>query len=179
MREKAGMTSAPASDGRTGSQNGSVRAQGILDDVNVQLLRALLADPRLPIAELARRVEMSGPAVADRLQRLEAAGVIAGFRLDVNPGALGRPLGAYVRIRPGPGQVGAIIELAERIPQVVECHRVTGEENVLLKVQAADMDELTEVVDLFFALGQITTSIVQHSPILHRCVSLPASVDAR
>jgi len=69
--------------------------------------------------------------------------------------------------------IDAIIELAERIPQVVECHRVTGEENVLLKVQAADMDELTEVVYLFFALGQITTSIVQHSPVPPRCVPLP------
>jgi len=158
MREKAGNTIATAPDGRTRSQNGSGRAQVILDEVNVGLLRALLADPRLAIAELARRVELSGPAVADRLQRLEAAGVIAGYRLDVSPAALGRPLGAYVRIRPGPNQVGAIIELAERTPQVVECHRVTGDENVLLKVQAADMDELTEVVDLFF-LGQITTSI--------------------
>ena len=175
MREKAGSTVATASNGRTRSQDGSGRAQVILDEINVGLLRALLADPRLPIAELARRVEMSGPAVADRLQRLEAAGVIAGYRLDVNPAALGRPLGAYVRIRPGPGQVGAIIELAERTPQVVECHRVTGEENVLLKVQAVDMNELTEVVDLFFALGQITTSIVQQSPIRQRCVPLPAS----
>ncbi len=173
MREKAGSTVATASDGRTRSQNGSGRAQVILDDVNVGLLRALLADPRLAIAELARRVELSGPAVADRLQRLEAAGVIAGYRLDVSPAALGRPLGAYVRIRPGPGQVGAIIELAERTPQVVECHRVTGDENVLVKVQAADMDELTEVVDLFFALGQITTSIVQQSPVPPRSVPLP------
>lgn len=173
MLEKMGSTVAPAPDGRTRSQNGSGRAQVILDEVNVGLLRALLADPRLPIAELARRVEMSGPAVADRLQRLEAAGVIAGYRLDVNPAALGRPLAAYVRIRPGPNQVGAIIELAERTPQVVECHRVTGEENILMKVQAADTDELTEVVDLFFALGQITTSIVQRSPVLPRCVPLP------
>jgi Lrp/AsnC family transcriptional regulator, leucine-responsive regulatory protein len=173
MREKAGSTVATAPNGRTRSQNGSGRAQVILDEINVRLLRALLADPRLAIAELARRVELSGPAVADRLQRLEAARVIAGYRLDVSPAALGHPLGAYVRIRPGPGQVGAIIELAERTPQVVECHRVTGDENVLLKVQAADMDELTEVVDLFFALGQITTSIVQHSPVPPRCVPLP------
>jgi len=70
--------------------------------------------------------------------------------------------------------VGAILELAELTLQVVECHRVTGEENVLLKVQAADMDELTDVVDLFFALGQITTSIVQRSPVPPRCVPLPA-----
>ena len=176
MREKAGSTVATAPDGRTRLQNGSGRAQVILDAINVGLLRALLDVPRLAIAELARRVELSGPAVADRLQRLEAAGVIAGYRLDVSPAALGRPPGAYVRIRPGPGQVGAIIELAERTPQVVECHRVTGDENVLLKVQAADMDELTEVVDLFFALGQITTSIVQRSPVPTRCVPLP---DAR
>jgi Lrp/AsnC family transcriptional regulator, leucine-responsive regulatory protein len=173
MREKAGNRVAIAPDGRTHSQNGSGRAQVILDEVNVGLLRALLADPRLAIAELARRVELSGPAVADRLHRLESAGVIAGCRLDVSPAALGRPLGAYVRIRPGPGQLGAIIELAKRTPQVVECHRVTGDENVLLKVQAADMDELTEVIDLFFALGQITTSIVQYSPVPPRSVPLP------
>src|SRR3984893_11716613 len=168
MGEKVGSTVANAPDGRTRLQNGSGRAQVILDEINVGLLRALLADPRLAIAELARRVELSGPAVADRLQRLEAAGVIAGYRVDVSPARLGRPLGAYVRVRPGPGQVGAIIELAERTPQVVECHRVTGEEDVLLKVQAADTDEVTEVVNLFFALGQITTSIVQRSPVLPR-----------
>ena len=67
----------------------------------------------------------------------------------------------------------AILELAERTPQVVECHRVTGDENVLLKVQVADMDELTEVVDLFFVLGQITTSIIQRSAVPPRSLPLP------
>ena len=99
--------------------------------------------------------------------------MITGYRLDLSPAALGRPLAAYVRIRPGPGQVGAIIELAERTPQVVECHRVTGEESVLLKVQAVDTDELTDIADLFFALGQTSTSIVQRSPILPRSIPLP------
>jgi Lrp/AsnC family leucine-responsive transcriptional regulator len=140
----------------------------VLDAINVQLLQALVDDPRIPVAELARRVELSAPAVAERLQRLEAAGVIAGYRLELNPAALGLPLAAYVRIRPGPGQVGAVLAQAERTPQVVECHRVTGEENILLKVHVADMDELTEVVDLFFALGQATTSLVQCSPIPRR-----------
>ena len=156
-----------------GLPNGNGRSRVTLDGVKVRLLRALLDDPRLPIAELARRVDLSGPAVAERIQRLEAAGVIAGYRLDLSPAALGRALAAYVRIRPGPGQVAAIIELAERTPQVVECHRVTGDENVLLKVQVADTDELTEVVDLFFPMGQITTSIVQRSPVPPRGVPLP------
>jgi Lrp/AsnC family leucine-responsive transcriptional regulator len=146
----------------------------VLDEVNVRLLRALLDDPRLSIAELARRVELSAPAVAERLQRLEAAGVIAGYRLELDPAALGLPLTAYVRIRPGPGQVRAIAELAQRTPQVVECHRVTGDDHFLLKVHAADIDELTQVVDLFFALGQATTSIVQCSPVPGRTVPVRA-----
>jgi Lrp/AsnC family transcriptional regulator, leucine-responsive regulatory protein len=104
---------------------------------------------------------------------LEAAGVIAGYRLDVSPAALGRPLGAYVWIRPGPNQVGAIIDLAERTPQVVECHRVKGEENVLLKVQAADADELTEVVDLLLCAG--TGHIVDRSALACPSAQRPAT----
>ena len=87
--------------------------------------------------------------------------MIAGYRLDVSPAALGRPLGAYVRIRPGPDRsVRYRVGRADSAGGGVSSG--DGEENVLLKVQAADMDELTEVVDLFFALGQITTSIVRH-----------------
>jgi Lrp/AsnC family leucine-responsive transcriptional regulator len=67
-----------------GFPNGNGRSRVTLDAVNVRLLRALLDDPRLPIAELARRVDLSGPAVAERIQRLEAAGVIAGYRLDLS-----------------------------------------------------------------------------------------------
>jgi Lrp/AsnC family leucine-responsive transcriptional regulator len=160
---------------RSRTSNGWGRARAVLDEVNLQLLRALIADPRLPIAELARRVHLSAPAVAERLQRLEAAGVIAGYRLEVNPAALGLPLAAYVRIRPGPGQVGAVLEQAERTPQVVECHRVTGDENILLRVQVGDIDELTAIVDLFFALGQTTTSLVQCSPIARRGLPLPTA----
>ena len=81
MREKVRSKVTAAPDGRTRTQNGSGRAQVILDEINVGLLRALLDDPRLAIAELARRVELSGPAVADRLQRLEAAGVTCIDRL--------------------------------------------------------------------------------------------------
>ncbi len=153
--------------------DGTARARPLLDAINLRLLEALLDNPRLTTAELARRVDLSAPAVADRLQRLESAGVVAGYRLDLDPAALGLPLAAYVRIRPGPGQLRPIIQLAERTREVVECHRVTGEESLLLKVQVADLDELTEVVDQFFALGQITTSIVQGSPVPPRRLRLP------
>src|SRR5438552_7591836 len=93
----------------------------LLDPTNVELIRRLRLDPRIGISELARQVAISPPTVRDRLIRLEEAGVIAGFRLEVDPAALGYPLLAFIRVRPMAGQVARIPELAQRIPQVVEC----------------------------------------------------------
>jgi DNA-binding Lrp family transcriptional regulator len=75
---------------------------GLLDATNRELLRLLLADPRKAVSELARQVGMSGPAVRERLARLEEAGVIRGYRLDLDPKALGLPVTAIVRVRPAP-----------------------------------------------------------------------------
>jgi Lrp/AsnC family leucine-responsive transcriptional regulator len=145
----------------------------VLDPANLRLLRELSDDPRVTIAALARRIGMSAPAVTERVQRLIECGVIAGFRLDLDPGALGLPLAAYVRIRPGPGQIARIAELARRTPQVVECHRITGEDCFLLKVHVAAIDQLETVLDAFLAFGQTTTSIVQSSPVPPRALPLP------
>ncbi len=150
------------------------RISPLLDRVNVHLLRELQRDPRLGMSALARRVKMSAPAVTERVKRLEEAGVIAGYRVDVDPGALGLPVMAYVRIRPAPGQLGKIADLAQRIPEVVECHRITGEDCFLLKVHVSNVDRLETVLDRFLAFGQTTTSIVQSSPVPPRPLPLPA-----
>ena len=145
----------------------------LLDAVNRQILAALVDDPRLGIAALARQVGMSAPAVTERVQRLREAGVITGYRLDLDPKALGLPVAAYIRVRPGPGQLGRIADLAQRTPQVVECHRITGEDCFLLKVHAAAVDQLETILDRFLAYGQTTTSIVQSSPVPPRALPLP------
>src|SRR5215475_2837015 len=75
----------------------------LFDAVNLRVLSELQDDPRLSMSELARRVGMSAPAVTERVQRLETAGVIVGYRVDIDPAALGLPVTALVRIRPGPG----------------------------------------------------------------------------
>ncbi|HEU5469059.1 MAG TPA: Lrp/AsnC family transcriptional regulator [Actinophytocola sp.] len=137
----------------------------MLDEVNVRLLTELHDNPRLAMSELARRVGMSAPAVTERVQRLERLGVIAGFRMEIDPAALGMPVTAIVRIRPGPGQLPKIAEAARSTPQVVECLRITGEDCFLLRIHGPSIGELEEILDRFLLYGQTTTSIVVSTPV--------------
>ena len=145
------------------------------DARNVELLRLLYADPRMGTSKLARRIGMSAPAVRERVLRLEEAGVIRGCRLDLDPAALGYAVCAFVRVRPAPGQLPKVAELARRLPQVVECHRVTGEDCFVMKVHLPGLDQLDEVLDQFLAFGQTTTSIVQSTPVPSRALPLPGN----
>jgi Lrp/AsnC family transcriptional regulator, leucine-responsive regulatory protein len=144
-----------------------------IDPVNVRLLNELQQNPRISMSELARRLDMSSPAVTDRVKRLEDNGIITGYRLELDPPALGWPVAAFVRIRPGPGQLTRIADLARNTPEVVECHRITGEDCFLLKIYVAEIDKLEEVLDRFLMYGQTTSSIVQSSPVPVRALPLP------
>lgn len=145
----------------------------LADERNLTLIRLLQAEPRLGVAELARRIGMSAPAVRERLLRLEEAGVIRGWRLELEPAALGYPLTVFVRIRPMPGQVPKVAELARAMPQVAECHRITGEDCFILKVHVEAIETLDRLLDRFLAHGQTTTSIVQSTPVPPRDPPLP------
>jgi Lrp/AsnC family leucine-responsive transcriptional regulator len=139
--------------------------KSLLDDVNRRLLVLLTEDPRLSMSELARRIGMSAPAVRERVARLERTGVIRGYRLDIDPAAAGLPVAAWVRIRPGPGQLPKVAELAARTSQVSECHRISGEDCFLLKVHVATIEALEEVLDRFLLFGQTTSSFIVSTPV--------------
>ena len=143
------------------------------DERNLELIRLLQADPRASISELARRIGMSAPAVKERLTRLEEEGVIAGYRLDLDPKALGWPIMVFVRVRPMPGQLPRIAELARSLPQVAECHRITGEDCFIMKIHLDALESLDKILDGFLAYGQTTTSIVQSTPVVLRSAPLP------
>jgi Lrp/AsnC family leucine-responsive transcriptional regulator len=153
-------------------QNGHLTDGAPIDDTNRRLLAELQDDARLSIAELGRRVGLSSPAVGERIQRLEQLGVIRGYHADIDPRALGLALGAVVRIRPAPGQLENVAELAQRTPEVVECHRITGEDCYILRAHVRDVGHLEEVIDHFVTLGQTTTSIMQSSPVERRGLEL-------
>ncbi len=139
-----------------------------IDDIDRKIIGELLNEGRISFAELGRRVSMSSPAVAERVGRLERAGVITGYRAEVDPRALGYELTAIVRIKPVAGQLSRIPELATEIPQVVECHRITGEDCFYLVVLLRSIDELSGLLDRFLVYGQTTTSIVNGTPIPRR-----------
>ena len=148
-------------------------SDSLTDRVNVRILTELQHNPRLTMTELGRRVGLSSPAVTERVRRLEELDVICGYRLEINPAALGLPIAAYIRLRPNPGQLPKIAELALEIPEVVECHRVTGEDCFILKVYLPCLDQLDRILDRFLLHGSTTTSLIQSSPVPLRPPPLP------
>jgi Lrp/AsnC family leucine-responsive transcriptional regulator len=146
-------------------QNNGVTSSPLLDDVNRRLLHELQVNPRITMSALARLVGMSAPSVTERVQRLEKAGVITGYRVEIDPAALGLPVAAFARIRPTPGQLPKIAALAKRSPEISECHRITGEDCFLIRVHAPSIEALEAILDRFLVHGNTVTSIVVSSPV--------------
>jgi Lrp/AsnC family leucine-responsive transcriptional regulator len=139
-----------------------------LDEKDAAILRAVVRDPRTPIAEMARELKMSAPAIRDRLRRLEKTGVIARWSVAIDPKALAYPVTAFVRIRPMPGKLPQIAALAAKIPQVSECYRITGEDCFIMRVHLESLEGMDGILDRFLAFGQTTTSIVQSTIVAPR-----------
>ena len=153
-------------------QRGSARNGGdpIADPTNGRILDELQRNGRITFAELGRRVGLSPPAVAERVQRLEEDGVILGYGARVDPRALGYTLSAIIRVRPAPDRLKTVADVARKTEEVVECHRVTGDDCYVMKVHLRDVTHLEEVIDRFAAHGQTTSSIMQSSPVPERPV---------
>jgi Lrp/AsnC family leucine-responsive transcriptional regulator len=148
---------------------------GLLDATNLHLLGELQRDARLSIAELGRRVGLSSPAVAERIKRLELEGVIAGYHAEIDPRRLGYSLGVIIRIRPNPRQIADVAALARDTAEVIECHRVTGEDCYVMTAYVRDVEHLEAVIDQFVAYGQTTSAIMQSAPVPRRGLALASS----
>ena len=135
-----------------------------MDPVDQRIVAELQAAPRLRVAELARRIGLSGPSVAERLRRLEESGTLT-YRAEVSPRALGYTLFAIVRISPAGGGLRLIPGIAREVPNVTECYRITGEDCFFMKVFLRSIDDLEPLLDLFTPHGRTTTSIVHSAPV--------------
>jgi Lrp/AsnC family leucine-responsive transcriptional regulator len=114
-----------------------------LDDIDRQLVAALVADARTSYADLARTVGLSSPSVLERVRRLERTGVLRGYTAVVDSGRLGLGVSALVAVhqREDAEQEDLAASLAE-VPEVEDCWSVAGEEAFVVKVRVADVDAL-------------------------------------
>jgi Lrp/AsnC family transcriptional regulator, leucine-responsive regulatory protein len=142
-----------------------------VDRTDWRLLDELQRDGRASYADLAKAVAMSPSAVAERVRRLEEAGVIAGYRATVDPERVGLGVMAFVRLRYPTGNYRPFHALLDSTPEIVEAHHVTGEDCFVLKVLARSMRHLEEVTGRIAGLGPVTTSVVYSSPLTDRAVT--------
>lgn len=139
-----------------------------LDGIDTKLIELLYANARTPVTDLARAVGMSAPSVNERLKRLEESGVIAGYRVEVNPKVLGYSLMAIVRMRQLPGKLKALEALISSIPKFVECDKVTGEDCYVARLYLKDISELDPILDRVSELADTNTAIVKSTPVTRR-----------
>jgi len=136
----------------------------VLDPTGWQILRELESNARLSFAELGRRVGLSLPAVAERVRRMEDSGIITGYQVRLDPIKVGRPISAFVRIRLHDHITCERLEqLLADLPEVLECHNLTGDDCAIVKVAVPTIPDLEHVIQQLKGFGQTTTSIVLSS----------------
>ncbi|AOK28096.1 AsnC family transcriptional regulator [Burkholderia singularis] len=148
-----------------------------LDALDRELLRALADDARLSVSELARRIGLSAPSTAERLRRLDAQGVITRFTVELDPRALGYTLQAIVRVKPLPGQLHLVEELLRRIPEFVECDKVTGDDCFVCRLYLRSIEQLDEILAKVTERAETSTAIVKSTPVARRLPPLSTDGD--
>jgi Lrp/AsnC family transcriptional regulator, leucine-responsive regulatory protein len=146
----------------------------LLDEIGWAILSELQENARISFSELGRRVSLTPPAVADRVRRMEEAGLIIGYRVELATHRVGYPISAFVRMR-ARGEHGCAIlgEFVQEVPEVVEAHRITGEDSYIVKVVVRSVQHLQDLIDRLMPYGETVTAMVLSSPVTHRVQAEP------
>jgi Lrp/AsnC family leucine-responsive transcriptional regulator len=144
----------------------------MIDEIDRKLLKELQEDARTSFAELGRRVGLTTPAVIERVRKLEDAGIILGYRADIDTAKVGLPITAFVRMSISGVDYSHIIEVAQQSNEVLECHRGTGGDSFIMKVAVASVEHLQEIIDKLTPYGITTTAIVLSSPVKRKTIEL-------
>ena len=137
----------------------------MLDDIDCEVLAELQDNARIPFAELGRRVGLSTPAVIERVRRLEESGVILGYRTAVDPAKVGLPVRAFVHVTVAGDKLVKFAAVVRGVPEVLECHRVTGAESFIVQVAVRDVGHMQEVIDSMMPYVSTNTSMVLATPV--------------
>jgi Lrp/AsnC family transcriptional regulator, leucine-responsive regulatory protein len=144
------------------------------DQTDWRLLAELQADGRLSFNELARRVHLSAPSVAERVRRLEQAGIITGYAAQVDPARAGQPVLVYIQLRCQLNKCLLRTTEADDYPEIVEVHKLSGEYCTMLKARATSLAHLEGFVERLGTHGEMRTHIVLSTPYQDRPVTEPS-----
>jgi Lrp/AsnC family leucine-responsive transcriptional regulator len=132
----------------------------MLDDFNVKILELLKKNSRASYAEIGREIHLSPSSVRERVQYLIDTGIIKSFSIEIDQSQLGFNLQAYILIKLFSGKLMNFISIAKQFKEVQNCYRITGNENVLLKVRLKDQKHLRDFLDIIMVYGDTTTYLV-------------------
>jgi len=157
----------------------STKDEKVLDAKGWQIVRELQLEGRMSFAELGRRVGLSTPAAAERVKNLEAAGIIRGYRAEIDLDKVGLPILAVIRMSAVGDVLTRITAAVRDMPEVLECHRATGADSFIMKVAVASVEHLEALIDRLTPFGSTSTSIVLSSPVTRNIVERPGEETAR
>ena len=148
---------------------------------DARILEILQRDGRRPYADLGHEVGMSGPSAHERVKKLEARGAIRGYAAIVDPAAVGLGILAFTWITQAPGTAATdLTDDLAAIPEIEECHHITGEADYLIKVRARDTQDLERILRLVQATRHVFTTetdVVFSSGFERRPLRLPIETD--
>lgn len=144
-----------------------------LDSTDWTLLAELQRDGRMPLTELGRRVNLSASATTERVRRLETAGVITGYRAEVDLGRAGFAVLAVVRLKYPGSQHQPLHELLAERHEILECLRTTGDDCYTLKVAVSSMARLEQLINELARFGSTTTNVVYSQTLPYRGPEAP------
>ncbi|RXH54736.1 Lrp/AsnC family transcriptional regulator [Granulicella sibirica] len=153
-------------------------ADSSIDGIDRDILAELQTNARIAFAELGRRVGLSTPAVIERVKRLEENQIILGYRAMVDPAKVGLPVRAFVKVTIAGDKLTKFAALIKTLPEVLECHRVTGAESFMVQVAVRDVGHMETVIDGMMPYVATNTSMILASPVPWNTV-LPAPRDTK
>lgn len=132
----------------------------LLDRIGLKIISVLQEDARMPLSRIGDKVGLSAPAVAERMRKMEEAGIIKGYHARIAPEAIGRPVSAFIHLTTDPGNYKAVKTLAADMHQITACHHISGEASFIIHVRVEGLPALEAVVERLSPFGQTQTAIV-------------------
>ena len=144
-----------------------------LDDINWKILKTLQKNARQSNTDIAKLVGISSPAVAERIRKMEDLGVIQGYYTKVSHYETGHQLKAIITLRAFMGRLKPFLEIVKSFDEVVNCYRITGNENIIMEVVLNDQKHLEKFIDQLITYGETRThivlsNVVENNPIIKR-----------